>query len=282
MKYTQYSNANDFLKRMTSIFEENELLNGLMFGVCLRLKDNLFLYGEKPLLAVVEENDVIHLAALMTPPHNLQLCAPETLSEDSMEVFAHGLRENGWIVPGIIAEKDLADSFAKMWKSILGCQYREGMKQLIHELRHVQTIDYSRGTLRQAYPEDLEKAVAWAKAFHLDCFGIVDPDRSSFIAEQTVSAGRLFFWEDSEAVSMAARIRPTPNGESIGFVYTPPEQRRHGYATSLVASLSGQILDDGKQFCALYTDVTNPTSNSIYRKIGYTPVCDVIEIHFEY
>jgi hypothetical protein len=28
------------------------------------------------------------------------------------------------------------------------------------------------------------------------------------------------------------------------------------------------------QFCPLFTDLANPTSNSIYRKIGYKPVGD--------
>jgi predicted GNAT family acetyltransferase len=80
---------------------------------------------------------------------------------------------------------------------------------------------------------------------------------------------------------MAARTRPTPRGESISYVYTPPEHRRRGYATAVVARLSQEILDEGKQFCSLYTDLSNATSNSIYRKIGYRPIADVIEMHFE-
>jgi predicted GNAT family acetyltransferase len=36
-----------------------------------------------------------------------------------------------------------------------------------------------------------------------------------------------------------------------------------------VAALSRKILEDGKVFCVLYTDLSNPTSNSIYAKIGY-------------
>jgi predicted GNAT family acetyltransferase len=34
------------------------------------------------------------------------------------------------------------------------------------------------------------------------------------------------------------------------------------------------LLDQGKQFTSLFTDLSNPTSNSIYQKIGYQPVCD--------
>jgi hypothetical protein len=48
-----------------------------------------------------------------------------------------------------------------------------------------------------------------------------------------------------------------------------------------VAALTQRTVDSGKKFCCLYTDLTNPTSNSIYRKIGYRPVCDVQDWIFE-
>ena len=63
-------------------------------------------------------------------------------------------------------------------------------------------------------------------------------------------------------------------------VYTPPELRGHGYASAVVAALSQRLLDAGHQYCALYTDLANPTSNSIYQKIGYTPVSDAVEYAF--
>ena len=67
----------------------------------------------------------------------------------------------------------------------------------------------------------------------------------------------------------------TPNGIRIGPVYTPPEQRRRGYGSALTAALTQQLLDGGRRFCFLFTDLANPTSNSIYQRIGYRPVTDV-------
>jgi predicted GNAT family acetyltransferase len=65
------------------------------------------------------------------------------------------------------------------------------------------------------------------------------------------------------------------------MVYTPPHLRKQGYATSCVAALTQRMLDSGKRFCCLYTDLTNPTSNAIYQKIGYQPVCDSEDLVFE-
>ena len=61
----------------------------------------------------------------------------------------------------------------------------------------------------------------------------------------------------------------------VSGVYTPRSERGHGYASALVAALSQAILDSGLAFCTLNTDLLNPTSNKIYQKIGYYPVCDL-------
>ena len=53
-----------------------------------------------------------------------------------------------------------------------------------------------------------------------------------------------------------------------------PEFRGRGYASNCVAALTQKMLDQGRKFCFLYTDLSNPTSNKIYQQIGYRPVCD--------
>ena len=79
---------------------------------------------------------------------------------------------------------------------------------------------------------------------------------------------------------MAMRLRPSGRGESISCVYTPPGERRRGYATAVVAELAALLLSEGREFCALYTDLANPTSNKICREIGFVPRADVIEMDF--
>ena len=73
---------------------------------------------------------------------------------------------------------------------------------------------------------------------------------------------------------MAGSSRGTPNGATISAVYTPPEHRGNGYASACVAALSQWLLDDGKHFCTLYTDLSNPTSNKIYQNVGYHRIAD--------
>ena len=87
--------------------------------------------------------------------------------------------------------------------------------------------------------------------------------------------GGFLLWEDGgQTVSISGWGGPTPNGIRIGPVYTPPELRRRGYASALVAELTKRLLDGGRKFCFLFTDLANPTSNSIYQRVGYEPVSD--------
>jgi len=66
----------------------------------------------------------------------------------------------------------------------------------------------------------------------------------------------------------------------IGLVFTPPERRRCGYATACVAALSERLLAAGADQCTLFAQLQNPTSNAIYRRMGYEPVTEIVRYHF--
>ena len=94
------------------------------------------------------------------------------------------------------------------------------------------------------------------------------------LAERKIKKSEVYVWldQDGNPVSMNLVGRPTENGISVSGVYTPKNLRKRGYASGVVAGTSQKILDSGKQFCVLYTDVANPTSNKIYQQIGYKEI----------
>ena len=71
-------------------------------------------------------------------------------------------------------------------------------------------------------------------------------------------------------------------GIKLTAIMTPPYNLTL-YATDNVIdsdAISRLGLERGFSKCVLYTDLANPTSNSIYRKIGYRPICDSVDIAF--
>ena len=281
MIYTEHKNAESFLAIARPALERQECVHGLMLGICLRLVREPNAYGSQPYLATVESADGLRVAAVMTPPYKLQIHSEDDRESTGLGLVADALWQGKWPVPGVMAREATAEAFASLWSHKAGAGFRIGMRQGIYELRQVIHPQYPSGKFRQAGLEDMELVRQWASGFHNAIFGKEHTERTIKSGEEAVKNGRLFFWVDSEPKSMAARTRPTPHGESVSFVYTPLSQRRKGYATAVVARLSQKILDDGRQFCTLYTDLANPTSNRIYQKIGYRKITDVVDIHFQ-
>lgn len=87
-------------------------------------------------------------------------------------------------------------------------------------------------------------------------------------------------WEDGETLSMAVGREPLEGVVRISEVYTPPDKRNRGYAAACVHALSAQHRDAGFR-SILYTDLANPTANSIYRRIGYRAVAEVLRYRFD-
>jgi GNAT superfamily N-acetyltransferase len=128
-----------------------------------------------------------------------------------------------------------------------------------------------------AMPADRSLLARWILAFHAEAIGGGSPEEAEAAADRYIAHGTMHLWLVNQTpVACAAAIGPSPHAIRIGPVYTPPENRRHGYGSALVADLSQDQLDRGKAFTYLYADRENETSNSIYRNVGYRVVatCD--------
>ncbi len=80
---------------------------------------------------------------------------------------------------------------------------------------------------------------------------------------------------------MAAVANRSPRHARIGYVYTPPQERKKGYASALVAQVSRMVSEEGL-VPTLYADVENPDSNKVYRGIGYQDAGVIREIGFHH
>jgi predicted GNAT family acetyltransferase len=174
-------------------------------------------------------------------------------------------------------------AFARAATDATNVSWRPGRSHRIYALRRVTPAPPTTGEWRAARAEDTEVLARWMRAFMEESGEPREPE--AVFGERTarrIAEGSMYVWCDGGvAVSMAAGVGETPNGMRIGAVYTPPESRGRGYATALVAAVSQHLLDGGRAFTYLYTDLANPTSNSIYQKIGYRPVADPLELRAE-
>ena len=138
------------------------------------------------------------------------------------------------------------------------------------------------GRMRAAGDADRRLLGEWARAFAAETGLSEGPDEiaRSIEARIGVDPGIVLWDVDGAPVALAGGTESSPGIARVGPVYTPPEHRRRGYATSLVAAWTSQLLGGGMRRCVLFTDLANPTSNSIYQAVGYRPYGDARVINF--
>jgi hypothetical protein len=195
------------------------------------------------------------------------------MTPDVIEAAVDSVADQGVRLPGAIGEVSTVARFAGQWTE----RHKSGATPLggqrIYEVEHV-TEQTARGGLREATKDDRNLVVSWLRAFQAEADdGASDP-------EAIVDQRRWWLWDDGGPVSLARPSEPVEGVARIGPVYTPPERRNRGYAGACVSALSAQVLKSGQR-CILYTDLANPTSNAIYRRIGYRAVAEVLRYRFE-
>jgi predicted GNAT family acetyltransferase len=269
-----YVHVKDFL-------EAHEAEHCLMLGICTTLMTQPDNGREPPYLAAVQQEDRVIAAALLTPPHNavLSLVAPYVRGP-AVELLARDLyAAYGTALPGAIGPSQVSAAFAEHWHTVTERAYHPSMKERIYKLEQVAAPSGVPGRMRPAGEADRELLARWIEEFDAEALAGREIHDGAAWVEDALAAPPdlrgLWIWEDGESVSMVGYGGRTPNGMRIGPVYTPREHRGHGYASALTAEVSQMLLDGGRRFVFLFTNLANPTANHIYQEIGYKPVCDV-------
>lgn len=283
MSVIRYDTPAQFKEAVFPFLLHDEAVHNTQLGVIadwLNVPDR---YGEAYLAAVQVDGQIVG-SAMMTLPHPLQL---SIMKQDAIELLIAHIRRAYPRIPGVGGPVNAASAFAHRWTDVSG-QKRKltmGMSQRVYELTAVQPGRPVTGIARQATSDDVALLADWIIAFNDEAMGHQwDHEQAVQFVERRISTptSMLYVWEvDGQVVSMCGVSGPTENGIRVNAVYTPPEQRGKGYASANVAAVSQIMLDSGRRYCFLYTDLANPTSNSIYQKIGYRPVTDMSMIAFE-
>ena len=152
-----------------------------------------------------------------------------------------------------------------------------------HRIVLVVDVPLSPSRLRHAEMEDLPLMAKWIAKFSSEAIGEEpEPGRAERNAEKYIAERKLYVWDHDGPVSIVKESRAMKSGTMIALVYTPPELRNRGYATSCVYHLTKRLLAGDYKFCSLFTDLANPTSNHIYPKVGYAPLGDTLEFDFDF
>ena len=264
----RHPDADVFLERSQEFLMRDEAENVLMLGLASGRP-------EDALLLTVERERQLVMAALQSGRNMIVSRGPAS----AVEALVDHLTADGISLPGVTGPVEAAGRFSDLWCARTGQGARLHMNMRVGQITEVVVPERPSGVFRQAAASDISLLAEWNEAFNVETrLEATRPGRE--VVTGPVGEGRLYVWEDGGPVSMAGWAGLTPGGVRIGYVYTPPKYRGRGYASACVADLSQLLLDRGRRFCALFTDLANPISNRIYARMGYKPVCDFAEYNF--
>jgi len=283
LAFHRYDDVEAFLAATGGFLGAREAEHNLLLGISSQVRSFPDLFEERPSFAAVTDVEGRVVAAtLRTPPWNQVLSEVDDAA--AVDLLAEALAEEQ--LPGVIGPSEVAARFAEVWTRRTGARWVLDVAERIFRLeRVVPPARPAEGSWRLAEPRDRELVADWLHRFAEEATpnqpvpadGLTIADR--WIARQYRT---LYLWEVGDrVVSLVGAGGVTPNGMRIGPVYTPPDERGRGYASSLTAAASQDQLDAGRRFVFLFTDLSNPTSNKIYQAIGYEPVRDVDVYRFE-
>jgi predicted GNAT family acetyltransferase len=279
MKIFEMKDSKKYESIVEPILAKKEACNNLALGIIDRLNRQITNGDHR--LGIVKEQDKAVYAFLQTPPHNWILPDVEGASPDLATLIAKYLYNNESEVPGVIGPDHLATAFTKEWEKLTGKRGSVHMRQLIYQLDKVNSIDTAEGTLEKATKNNKAQVTKWLRQFGEEVNEPMEWERADELAKRFVETGSVYLWKvNGVPVSMVNRSRKTKNGVTINGVYTPDEHKRKGYATAAVSEFSTLLLHKGFKFCSLYTDLDNPTSNNIYKNIGYRQIGTSLVYHF--
>jgi predicted GNAT family acetyltransferase len=227
---------------------------------------------QDPLFAVgVDSQGELRAAALRTPPWPMLVTE---MDENDADALLDAWMDADPSPPGVNGLAASSRAVAARWAARTGRRTRLRMGQAMHVLEEVtEPPRPATGELRAADPADRALLAQWMRAF-IEEVAIPGAERAGEMVDAQLLRGRLFVWFDARPASFVATSPTVAGVTRVGPVYTPPELRRSGYASSAVAAVSRHALAGGAERCALFTDLANPTSNKIYADVGYRRIAD--------
>jgi hypothetical protein len=284
-----------FLTMAGDVLAEEPVLSTVVAGVAERVRlqreDGIaWPEGVPCWFAVVVDGDEIAGIAMRTAPFGDYPAFLLPMPDEAVHTLTAALLDRDEQVPAANGALPAVQLFCDDMAEATGRRTVVGQHTRLFELGDLVEPRTAAGRMRPARLDEQPLVASWYDAFMADADEQAgrEPGESAHETpseeelNRKIETGRVFVWvdDDDRPVNLTAATLPAFGVSRIGPVYTPPEERGRGYASSAVYAVSELLLQSGERPC-LFTDQANPTSNKIYEAIGYRPLVDMANLRLE-
>ncbi len=232
------------------------------------------------LVAVADRMGAIMAAALQTPPYPLSLVIDPVVTSqiDVATVLAESVLAADPIVEAVCGPIDDVELFSGIWSGTARARRGSTKKLLLHQLGIFHAPVGVPGAAREASAgnaADAELIAGWWFEFALEAHTSPSPSAPDLdvLARREARQARTVLWcVEGRPVAVAGAGAVVDGVVRIGPVYTPPPQRGHRYGSAVTAAAVESAYGRGARAVDLFTDADYPTSNNIYRRLGFERV----------
>jgi GNAT superfamily N-acetyltransferase len=161
---------------------------------------------------------------------------------------------------------------------------RQHTAMLLYRLGELVPPDSVRGGSRAVDhddPVDVELVARWTYDFLVETRTVPQPagPDPETIRRRAARGGVMVLWVEGGApAAMAGHSAVVGGMARIGPVFTPEPLRGNGYGSAATAAAVRSAQSSGANTVVLFTDADYPTSNAVYRRLGFEPVEDFLEL----
>ncbi|HEX3780202.1 MAG TPA: GNAT family N-acetyltransferase [Pseudonocardiaceae bacterium] len=286
MRVVSHDDVHEFWRLAGPLYSADPVRHTAAVSVLARLRRGTGFSDHPPQLLTVHDDESgsggsIIGAVYRTPPYPLGVSA---LPVEAAGAVAEFLRAEHLQPGGASGDRARVEAFAAAWRRVAGVGHSIVMDLRLYRLAEAELAPPTNvpGELTFADERDFDLLVSLRRGFVQDTQHRAEMEYLEEAVRGSLAAGSVHgIWRfDGKPVSVALAGAPANGMSRVGMVYTPPEERGHGYASAVTAAISQWALDQGASDVVLFTDLANPISNSIYQRIGYRPVLDALEVAF--
>lgn len=181
------------------------------------------------------EDDETQVVVLRIP----QICLIYTnqYKEESLPILNNELKPIDFIEDYIAGNKEIIECFLK--SNTL--EYTTIKHLIIYKCENVsKSFNYAHGEMVLAKPDDLEVLIRFNTSFNKEYSGEEETyEEAKDFVFRGLDEGNLFVWKNKNHICSIAQVifREGNDYPEIGHVFTDPQQRKRGFAPSLVHDL---------------------------------------------
>ena len=224
--------------------------------------------------ATIEDGDEIIGCAYRTPPYRVGVTAlPQAAFAPLVLDLEAVYQEN---VSGFSGVDPAASALADIWIARHGGSSSIVSRQFLFSLGSAEVAGGPVGTLRAATQQDAALAKQWGDAAATES-GLAPLDGN--LCVRLIGAGQLYLWDDGAPRCVLGVTHDTPRAAALAVVYTPPGDRRKGYALRAVAALRERLATRvAKRY--FFVDPRNRAAQALAQRLGSELVQAGVDIDF--